>query len=95
MKDTNAIEKALQVKINKECQDIVDNFITDLKKLTNKYGGKSFYYIRKDASSNANYFMLDGTWQVSTILHRMILENKEKAMLKYKSQELIKKLDLI
>jgi hypothetical protein len=95
MKDTNAIEKALQVKINKECQDIVDKFIADLDKLTNKYGGGSFYYIRKDASSKANYLMLDGTSGVSSVLDRMVRENYGNAMLKYKSQELIKKLDLI
>jgi len=36
MKDTNAIEKALQGKINEECREIVDKFITDLEKLSNK-----------------------------------------------------------
>ena len=30
MKDTNAIEKALQVKVNEECREIVDKFVTDL-----------------------------------------------------------------
>ena len=30
MKDTNAIEKALQVKVNEECANIVDKFIDDV-----------------------------------------------------------------
>ena len=38
MKDTNAIEKALKNKINEECKEIVDKFITDLEKLEKKYG---------------------------------------------------------
>jgi hypothetical protein len=36
---TNAIEKALQQKISAECREIVDKFIVDLRKLSDKYGG--------------------------------------------------------
>ena len=43
MKTTNEIEKALQVKINEEVNVIVESFITDLKKLKDKYGGSMFY----------------------------------------------------
>ena len=53
MKDTNAIEKALQIKINEECRQIVDRFITDLDKLSNKYGGTMFYDFKKDAAADA------------------------------------------
>ena len=95
MKDTNAIEKALQQKINEECGVIVEKFVDDLEKLSNKYGGGSFYDFKKDSSSDAKEFMVQGTYGVSSVLHRMILDNHGKAMLKEKSQELIKKLDLI
>lgn len=95
MKDTNAIEKALQQKINQECRVIVDKFIDDLEKLSNKYGGCNFYDFKKDSSSDAKEFMVSGTHGVTSVLHRMILDNHGKAMLKVKSQELIKKLDLI
>ena len=95
MKDTNAIEKALQIKVNEECQEIVNKFAADLKKLSKKYGGYSFYYFKKDASSDATYFMVDGISGITSVLNRMILEAHSKEMLKYKSQELIKKLDLI
>ena len=95
MKDTNAIERALQVKVNEECRVIVDKFIDDLEKLSNKYGGSNFYDFKKDSSSDAKEFMVSGTHGVSYVLHRMILDNHGKAMLKYKSKELIKKLDLI
>jgi len=95
VKDTNAIEKALQVKVNEECREIVDKFINDLEKLSNKYGGSMFYDIQKDSSSDAPSFHVQGTHGVTNVLHRMILTNHGKQMLKYKSQELIKKLDLI
>jgi hypothetical protein len=46
MKDTNAIEKALKKKINKEIEDIVNKFIHDLTKLSGFYGGSMFYRFR-------------------------------------------------
>ena len=95
MKDTNAIEKALQIKVNEECRVIVDKFIAELDKLSDKYGGTLFYDFKKDAASDAPSFHVQGTHGVSNVLHRMVLTNHSKYMLKYKSQELIKKLDLI
>ena len=95
MKDTNAIEKALQVKVNEECREIVDKFVADLEKLSNKYGGSMFYDFQQDGSSDSKNFHVQGTHGVTNVLHRMILTNHSDRMLKYKSQELIKKLDLI
>ena len=95
MKDTNAIEKALQVKINAELREIVDKFVNDLEKLSNKYGGSMFYDLKKDAAADAPSFHVQGTHGITNVLHRMLLTNHGKHMLKYKSQELIKKLDLI
>ena len=95
MKDTNAIEKALEQKINLECREIVDKFVTDLEKLSNKYGGTMFYDFRKDNYAEAPSFHVQGLHGVTNVLHRMVLTNHGKEMLKYKSKELIKKLDLI
>ena len=95
MKDTNAIEKALQVKINEEVNVIVESFITDLEKLKNKYGGSMFYDLKESNASDARSFMVDGTSRVSGVLHRMILDNHGDAMLRQKSKELINKLDLV
>ena len=95
MKDTNAIEQALQVKINAELREIVDKFVNDLEKLSNKYGGSMFYDLKKDAAADAPSFHVQGTHGITNVLHRMLLTNHGKHMLKYKSQELIKKLDLI
>ena len=95
MNSTNAIEKALQQKISAECREIVDKFIADLNKLSNKYGGTMFYDFKKDRSSDAREFMVQGTHGVKEVLHRMILDNHSNSMLKYKSKELLNKLELI
>ena len=95
MKTTNAIEKALKGKINAEVSVIVENFIAELNKLSNKYGGTMFYDFKKDKSSDAREFMVQGTNGVKEVLHRMILENHGDAMLRQKSKELINKLELI
>ena len=95
MKDLNTIEKALQIKVNEECANIVDKFIADVEKLSNKYGGSMFYDFAKDKNPEDNQFHVQGTYGVRKVLQNMLLENHGKKMLKYKSQELIKKLDLI
>ena len=95
MKDTNAIEKALQVKVNAELREIVDKFAADVEKLSHKYGGSMFYDFQKDASPKSDNFHVQGTHGITNVLHRMLLNNHGEKMLKYKSQELIKKLDLI
>ena len=95
MNSTNAIEKALQQKISEECRVIVDKFIADLEKLSSKYGGSMFYDFKESNASDARTFMVDGTHKVTTVLHRMILDNHGNSMLKYKSKELLNKLELI
>jgi len=96
MNSTNAIEKALQQKISAECREIVDKFIADLTKLSKKYGGaSSFYDFKKDNSKDGYEFMVTGTHGVTEVLHRMLLDNHGPAMLKYKSKELLNKLELI
>ena len=88
MKDTNAIEKAIQSKINDEISIIVQDFVDDLDKIKKQYGGSMFYYIKENNANNARGFMLDGTSKVSKVLHQMIIENHGEAMLQHKSQEL-------
>ena len=93
MKDTNAIEKALQQKVSAECRQIVDKFIVDVEKLSDKYGGSMFYDF--DSQKDGQSFHVQGTHGVTNVLHRMLLNNHGQRMLNYKSKELIKKLDLL
>ena len=94
MKTTNAIEQALKVRISNEISVIVEDFIADLNKLSDKYGGSSFYDFKENNASDARTFMVSGTNKVNSVLHRMILDNHGDAMLREKSKELINKLDL-
>ena len=87
MKDTNAIEQALQVKVNEECREIVDKFVADLEKLSNKYGGNMFYTFQQDGAPDSKQFRVQETYGVTNVLHRMILENHGDNMLRHKSKE--------
>ena len=94
MKDTNAIEKALKARINAELREIVDMFVADLEKLSNNYGGSMFYDFQADGAADSTRFHVQGTHGVTKVLHRMLRDNHGDAMLKYKSKELINKLEL-
>ena len=94
MKDLNTIEKALQIRVSNEVSAIVEDFIADLNKLSDKYGGSSFYDFKESSADDARMFMVSGVTKVKNVLHRMILDNHGDAMLKQKSKELINKLDL-
>ena len=95
MKDLNTIEKALQIRVSNEVSEIVENFIADLNKLSDKYGGSTFYDFKESSADDARMFMVSGVTKVKNVLHRMILDNHGDAMLRQKSKELINKLDLI
>jgi len=92
MKDTNAIEKAIKKKIDKEIEGIVNNFIYDLKhKISEPYGGSSFYRFR----FNDKELGLMHDYDVKRSLIDMIKENHGESMLNVKSSELLKKLELL
>ena len=96
MNSTNAIEKALKERVSAECREIVNDFISDLEKLSKKYGGaSSFYDFKACKSSDTREFMVTGTHGVTEVLHRMILDNHGSNMLKYKTKELLNKLEII
>ena len=97
MKSTNAIEKALQEKVNEECRWIVDKFILDMEKLSDKYGGSDYYDFTRPPMSGYEpaSFSVDYRSGVAKVLHKMLLDNYSDLMLEQKSKELIKKLELI
>ena len=97
MNSTNAIEKALQEKVNEECRSIVDKFILDMEKLSDKYGGSNYYEFTRPPMNGYEpaSFSVDYRSGVAKVLHKMLLDNYSDLMLEQKSKELIKKLELI
>lgn len=95
MKDTNAIEKALNEKVKRELRDIVDRFTDDIRKISDKYGGNIFYDFEQSSYNEGVKFHVDEIAKVNGVLHRMLMNNHGEHMLKHKSKELINKLDLI
>ena len=101
MKDTNAIEKALKLKISNELRDIVNRFTADVEKIRNKYGGKIYYDFKKYNTNEGAEFYVDGLAKVNGVIHRMLMDNHGEHMLNYKTKELLEdinifnKLDLI
>ena len=92
MKDTNAIEKALKKKINNEIEEIVDDFIQDLKnKIKKPYGGSMFY--RFKFKNTQTELMHD--YEIKKSLIELIKENHGESMLNVKSNELLNKLELL
>ena len=91
MKDTNAIEKALKLKINKEIEEIVNNFIYDLKHKIKPYGGSMFYRFKFE-NTETNLMKINS---IKNALIDMIKENHEESMLAVKSNELLNKLELL
>ena len=96
MKDTNAIEKALKQKCEDEIMDVVDNFMSDLQsKIRSKYNEANYYDFTPPNSGGKSSFHVMGTRQLRTVIFKMISNAHIDTMVKVKSQELIKKLELV
>ena len=97
MKDTNAIEKALEKKIDVEIAEVVDVFVRKLKDLHDTYGGTSWYQIvhKHQWHDKEQKITCLEKENVRTILQEMIKENHGKVMLKKKTNQLLAKLEIL
>ena len=94
MKDTNAIDKAIRQKCEKEIWFIVDNFLNEIEtKLRGEYNDCSFYNLNSHNTKVKLTVM--GMEQLKTVLNSMLIEGHIESMLSVKSRELIKKLELL
>ncbi len=94
MKDTNAIDKAIRQKCEKEIWFIVDNFLNEIEtKLRGEYNDCSFYNL--NSRNTKVKFTVMGMDQLKNVLNGMLIEGHIEAMLSVKSRELIKKLELL
>ena len=95
MKDTNAIEKALKKKVDREIELIVDSFVNTIEiQLRTKYNSNRNYYDLEKPSKDESFFV-QGTTGLTTVLNKMLRVAHGEDMLNVKSKELINKLDLI
>ena len=94
MTSTNAIEKALQQKIAEEIRIEVKAFVYNIEqKFRKPYNNCSFYDISKTNSDDRAFHIQ--FHEMENLLCRMLHSGHEDAMLKYKSKELLNKLELI
>ena len=96
MKDTNAIEKALENKCQQEISQVVNVFMNELEvKIRGEYNSSNYYdFIGPNGNGKANFHVM-GTEQMRNVLFRMISNAHLESMVALKSKELIKKLELI
>ena len=89
MKDTNAIEKALKDKCEKEISKVVDVFINELEvKIRGEYGSANYYdFIPPNNDGKAKFYIM-GTEQMRTVLFKMVSNAHLEYMVEVKSKEL-------
>ena len=93
MESLNQIEKQLEDRSIKELEEIVDTFITSIKKVNDKYGGSSFYYLINEKQDKGTSCI--EPYVVKSHLLYMLKRNHLQKMVRYKSKELLTKLDLL
>ena len=94
METLNQIEKQLKDRSIRELEEIVYNFLDDIKKLENKYqNGSSFFdFVDKDHNEALSILGKNG------VRHHLLYMLKKRhldGMVKTKSKELLTKLDLL
>jgi hypothetical protein len=96
MKDTNAIEKALESKCKQEISQVVNVFMNELEvKIRGEYSSANYYDFTPPNNDGKKSFHVMGTEQLKNVLFRMISNAHLESMVALKSKELIKKLELI
>jgi hypothetical protein len=96
MKDTNAIEKALENKCQQEISQVVNVFMNELEvKIRGEYSSANYYDFTPPNNDGKKSFHVMGTEQLKNVLFRMISNAHLESMVALKSKELIKKLELI
>lgn len=94
MESLNEIEKQLKERSLKEIEEVINNFLNDIETLSNKYnsGGMFFSFVDKNYSKGTSCLEKSG---VRHHLRYMLREKYLNNMVKYKSKELLSKLDLL
>ncbi len=93
MRELNQLEKQLAERSMKELEEIVDAFLNSVAKIKAKYGGNSYYSYVNENNSKGTSCIEPST--IKNHLLYMLRDNHLNSMLKYKSKELLSKIDLL
>ena len=92
MKDLNQVQNALEEKAKNEVRQIVENFIYDMEFLESKYGcNNSWYKLQENPQREINCSIS----HLKQILIDSLAKKHCKRMVRYKTKELLDKLELI
>jgi len=94
MESLNQIEKQLKERSLREIEEVVNNFLNDIENLSKKYstGGMFFDLVDKSYSGGTSCLEKSGVKRhLLYMLQKKYLDN----MIKYRSKELLSKLDLL
>ena len=93
MKELNQLEKQLAERSIKELEEVVDTFLDSVEKIKTKYGGSYSYHYVDEENSNGTTCIKPTT--IKSHLLYMLKKGHLEHMLRYKSKELLSKIDLL
>lgn len=91
MKDLNQVQKALEDKAKNEVKQIVENFIKEVNQMNDKYNGKISFYLGKEDHKR----MFVNIDSFERLITDALLERHCEQIVRYKTKELLNKLELI
>lgn len=91
MKDLNQVQKALEDKAKNEVRQIVGNFMKEIDKMNDKYNGMRKFHL----GSDENKRIWCDIYDFEKIITNALIERHSMYILKYKTKELLNKLELI
>lgn len=91
MKDLNQVQNALEEKAKNEVRQIVENFIKEVNQMNDKYNGMRMFYLGKD--ENKRMFVDIDSFE--RIITHALIERHCEQIVRYKTKELLNKLELI
>ena len=96
MSNLNQIEEQIKKKSKQELTTLVENFIREVKKFEDKYGGGGWYNLGAEITHHSNYSASHmDSHRFKTAMMKCMEEKFVERMVKVKSKELLDKLELI
>lgn len=91
MKDLNQVQNALEEKAKNEVRQIVENFIKEVNQMNDKYNGTRMFYLGTDENKR----MFVDIHNFEKIITNSLIERHSEQIVRYKTKELLNKLELI